>query len=115
MASKNNRPLHPDAATDAIIKVLEPLTYGRSGHQVFADWIEVVEASLMMLPHHAHSLAMGQGMAEDPAPVQALWARMNQEYSKKDWDHLQEAFAILLNSTHDRFQSIHYGDTLGEV
>lgn len=114
MASKSQRPVRPDRAADAIIQVLEPLAHRRSNSQVFEDFLSITEASLIMLPHYAHSLAMGQGMVKDPEHVQALWARLNQDYSQKEWLQLQEAFGILLNSSHDG-HSLNFHDVIGEV
>jgi hypothetical protein len=115
MAPKRTPPIRPHAAAGTIIKALEPLTYGRSTSQVFDDWLAVTEASLVMLPHHARSVAAGQGMAEDPEPVQQLWARLRQVYDKQGWDRLQQAFVHLLNSTGGARLGMHHQDVVGEV
>jgi hypothetical protein len=115
MVRKPSTPVRPHATAGAIIKALEPLTYGRSASQVFDDWLVVTEASLVMLPHHARSVAAGQGMAEDPEPVQQLWARLRQVYDKAGWERLQQAFAHLLNSTGGARLGMHYQDVVGEV
>jgi len=115
MVRKSSTPVRPDAAAGAIIKVLEPLTYGRSASQVFDDWLAVTEASLVMLPHHARSVAAERGMAEDPDEVKALWDRLRKVYDKAGWDRLQQAFALLLNSTGGLEEGMHYQDVVGEV
>jgi hypothetical protein len=115
MAPKRTPPVRPHGAAGAIIKELEPLTYRRSASQVFDDWLAVTEASLVMLPHHARSVAAGKGMAEDPEPVQQLWEHLRQVYDKGGWERLQQAFAHLLDSTGGARLGMHYQDMVGEV
>jgi hypothetical protein len=115
MSRKRTAPVRPDKAAGAIIKELEPLTYGRSASQVFDDWLSVTEASLVMLPHHARSVAAGEGMAQDTDEVKALWERLRQVYDKAGWERLSRAFAHLLDSTATRVGELCYEDVVGEV
>lgn len=113
MSRKRPSLVRPDRAAGAIIKELEPLTYGRSASQVFEDWLSVTEASLVMLPHHTRSVAEGNGMAEDTEEVKAVWDRLRQVYDKEGWDHLARAFAQLLDSTREGRGG--YQDVVGEI
>lgn len=113
MSRKRPSPVRPDQAAGAIIKELEPLSYGRSASQVFEDWLSVTEASLVMLPHHTRSVAEGKGMAEDTEEVKAVWDRLRQVYDKEGWDRLARAFAHLVNSTKEGRGG--YQDVVGEV
>jgi hypothetical protein len=113
MSRKRPSPVRSDQAAGAIMKELEPLTYGRSASSVFEDWLSVTEASLIMLPHHARSVAEGNGMAEDMEEVKAVWERLRKVYDKEGWDRLARAFAHLLNSTEEGRGG--YQDVVGEV
>jgi hypothetical protein len=115
MSRKRTAPVRPDKAAGAIIKELEPLTYGRSASQVFEDWLSVTEASLIMLPYHARSVAAGEGMAEDTDEVKALWDRLRQTYDRDGWERFSRAFGHLLNSTATSVGEQCYEDVVGEV
>jgi hypothetical protein len=115
MSRKRTASVRPDKAAGAIIKELEPLTYGRSASSVFDDWLSVTEAALVMLPHHVRSVAAGEGMAEDTDEVKALWERLRQGYDRDGWERLSRAFAQLLNSTATSVGEMCHEDVVGEV
>ena len=115
MSRKHTAPVRPDKAAGAIIKELEPLTYGRSASQVFEDWLSVTEASLIMLPHHVRSVAEGKGMAEDTDEVKALWERLREVYDGDGWERLSRAFAHLLDSSATSVGELCYEDVVGEI
>ncbi len=115
MARKATHAVRPDAAAGEIMKALEPLTYERPAYQVFEDWLALAEASLMMLPAHARSVAEGKSYAEDPEWVQMLWNRLQEVYTVDEWQHLYGAFRLLVDSTADPTGEVVFQDPLGAV
>jgi hypothetical protein len=81
---------------ESIAKLLEPtLISGRKSWDVLEDWLDVVEASLTMLPVHAESVAAIGRMAEDTPEIKALWARLNTVYRPNDWECFKAALTAL--------------------
>lgn len=101
-------------STDSeIIKRLERNTHGgRRQHQVFEDWLEIVEHSLTMVPAHARAIRETGHPAEDPPAIQHAWKRLRSDYTgKQDFTNFAEAYALLLEST----AGLTYGDAVGNV
>lgn len=85
---------------EQIARILNPvLISGRKSWEVMEDWLDVVEASLTMLPLHAESVAATSRPAEDTPEVKALWARLNTVYRTDDWRCFQQALNVLLDRT----------------
>jgi type I restriction-modification system DNA methylase subunit len=93
-----------------VIKFLTRVTAsGRDQHQVFEDWLDMVEASLEALPRHAQAASEGKPL-EDTPEVQKLWASLRARYhSPSYFNDFAQAFSALLDSTDD------WKDTLGDV
>ena len=85
---------------EQIATILNPvLISGRKSWEVLEDWLDVVEASLTMLPLHAESVATTGRHAEDTPEVKALWARLNQTYRADDWQCFKRALTVLMDRT----------------
>lgn len=95
---------------DLLIKVLSRLeSSGNRPHQIFEDWIQIVESILEGLPRNIRSLHQGGGLAEDPPDVADLWARLRSRYpQERHWEQFSEAFSILL-----KYSEKGYMDVLG--
>ena len=85
---------------EQIATILKPvLISGRKAWEVMEDWLDVVEASLTMLPLHAESVAATGRHAEDTLEVKTLWARLNQTYRPDDWQCFKAALTVLMDRT----------------
>ena len=102
---------------EQIAASLKPLLIaGRKTWEVFEDFLDVVEASLTMLPVHAESVAQTGRMAEDTPEIQALWVRLRESYRPAEFEHLRAALNLLLDRT-ERVATGHGDnwDVLGET
>jgi hypothetical protein len=96
---------------DRIMKLLEQVCASGAGpHQVFGDFVEIVEASLDMLPAHLASAARSGKLAEDTPEVVQLFERLRARYQPDHFELFAQAFALLLESTEHG-----YMDVLGDV
>ena len=86
-------------------------TSGRKTWTVLEDWLDIVHATLRMLPEHALSVASTGHVADDPADIKATWARLNEEYKKSDWAHLQAATMTLFEVAEQR--ALNWGNVKG--
>lgn len=73
--------------------------YGHRPSQLFDDWLELVEASLTMLPAHAASVQSTGKMAEDTPEIQALWERMRNKHRPETFSGFAEATGLLLDAS----------------
>ncbi len=99
----------PRQPVQQIIKVLHKLEHVggyRRPRDVFGDWLDLVEASLHMLPQQALHMRMHrQPMPPDqePAEIQAVFKRVMGHYGKR-WEDAQklfhEAYHILTDAAH---------------
>lgn len=90
----------------AILKHLSTVTTsGRKTWGVFEDWLDIVHATLRMLPQHALSVATIGKPADDPPDIKATWERLNQEYKAQDWQHLQAAMLALFDVVEERVKA----------
>jgi hypothetical protein len=93
-----------------IIKYLSGnLHTGRRQDDVFQDWLELVRASLLMLPEHCKSAASRKTMAEDDGDTQALFERMRHRYGRPEFDNFAKAFGALHES------AATFQDTVGDI
>src|SRR4051812_7523259 len=93
-----------------IIKYLTGnLHTGRRQDDVFQDWLELVRASLMLLPAHAKAAVTTGAMAKDDAETQAIWERMRRHYKRPEFDNFAKAFGAL----HESASEIQ--DTVGDI
>jgi len=106
-----------NAAVKAIKKLLEQNTaIGRRLPEVFDDWIALSVAALWMQPQHLWSLRLHGRLADDPADVADLWARMRSIYSGSTagpgpyFERFKAALAIL-----ERTAEMEWRDTLGDL
>lgn len=80
----------------AIRKELDAVVLaGRKPWTVLADWFDICEATLRMMPQHVLQIAATGKTAEDPPEIKALWQRLNEAYKPTDWRHFQTAFHLL--------------------
>lgn len=86
-------------------------TSGRKTWGVFEDWLDIVHATLRMLPQHALSVATIGKPADDPPDIKATWERLNQEYKAHDWQHLQAATLALFDVAEQR--ALSWGNVTG--
>ncbi len=86
-------------------------TSGRKTWTVLEDWLDIVHATLRMLPQHALMVATTGKPADDPDDIKATWARLNQDYKAADWRHFQAATIALLDVVEQRV--LHWGDPKG--
>ncbi len=86
-------------------------TSGRKTWTVFEDWLDIVHATLRMLPQHALMVATTGKTAEDPDDIKATWTRLNQEYKPADWQHFKAATMALLDLVEQRVA--HWGSAKG--
>ena len=90
----------------AILKHLAAVTTsGRKTWTVYEDWLDIVHATLRMLPQHALHVATTGKPAEDPPDIKATWARLNEEYKAHDWQHLQAAMLALFDVVEERVKA----------
>jgi type I restriction-modification system DNA methylase subunit len=94
----------------AVIRHLTRVTAsGNSQHQVFKDWLDMVEATLAAIPRHLKATAEGRPL-EDTPEVQKLWEQLRARYKYPSYfDDFSKAFAALLDGTEE------WQDTLGDV
>lgn len=91
-----------------IVKHIEHIcTSGRKVWDVFSDWLDMTEATLVALPRHAESVAKTHQPAEDTPETQALWARLRQTYTPNDFGRFRDAFQALLETAHNRQRDNH--------
>ena len=105
-------PADPDGRL--IVKALDAITsIGVRQDQVFDDWLEVVEATLDMLPVHARSIAQFGRPAEDSPAAAEVWTRLNRRYKSHPWiwEKFSEAYGHLVNAC--RYPD--YKDLLGQI
>lgn len=96
---------------DRIMKLLEKVcASGSSPYTVFSDFVDLVEASLEMLPAHLASAARKGTLAEDTPEVAQLFERLRARYRPEYFELFAKAFALLLESTEHG-----YMDVLGDV
>jgi hypothetical protein len=96
---------------DRIMKLLEKVcASGSSPYTVFSDFVDLVEASLEMLPAHLASAAKKGTLAEDTPEVAQLFERLRARYRPEYFELFAKAFALLLESTEHG-----YMDVLGDV
>ena len=80
-----------------ITALLEKVTGSGYGPRcVFGDFLDVVEASLDMLPAHLANAAQNGTPAEDTPEVAELFERLRTRYRPQDFERFANAFAILL-------------------
>jgi hypothetical protein len=109
-----NPPLdHGDkmAIVKKIVRELERVcASGNRPSQVFADWLERLEASIIMAPRHLESLRRDEGLAQDPPEYMELWARMRERYRQDHYfQYFDRASALLV------MESPPYQDILGAL
>ncbi len=75
---------------------------GRKVWDVFEDWLDIVQASLIALPRHAASMAATGHFADETPEDAALWARLLKVYSKGDFENFQSALHTLMNTAAER-------------
>ncbi len=86
-----------------ILKHLNAVTLsGRKTWTVLEDWLDIVHATLRMLPVHALFVATTGKPADDPDDVKATWARLNRDYKSADWQHFQAATMTLFEVAEQR-------------
>lgn len=83
--------------------------------EIFLDWLDMVDASLRMLPWHVLSVMQSGTLAEDDDVTQALWSRLREKYQPAQFKHLARAFGVLLDTTEDEHGAPTYRDVLGEI
>jgi len=68
---------------------------GRRPHQVFEDWLDLVDCTLRELPRHAQAVQATGKMAEDTPETAAVFERLRAVYRSGFFDNFAEAFALL--------------------
>ncbi len=86
-------------------------TSGRKTWTVLEDWLDIVHATLRMLPQHALMVATTGKPADDPDDIKATWARLNQDYKPADWQHLHAATMALFEVAEQR--ALSWGNAKG--
>lgn len=125
MAQNNDRPdvqgqgKYTTKVQDDIIKILSRVERsGHRPHEIFVDWIAIIEKSLEMLPQHTASIAATGVPADDPPEVKELWSRMREKYDhhqRETFAAFKEAFFVLLDATSFGIRSREYEDHLGSI
>jgi len=113
---RRDLPADPQAAT--IVKVLDTITAtGQRPNAIFADWLELVEGTLDMLPAHARSLKETGKPAQDSPDVAQVWERMRSRYENKPWvfERFSEAFGLLLSAAYQPDGTPTYHDLIGSM
>lgn len=98
--------------TKDIIRELSHLTAsGVRTSDIFDDWLDMVHATLTMLPDHMKALRESGTLAQDNEETQKTFERIRARYRDNSnyLDRFAKAFAILMNSTEE------YQDTVGNV
>lgn len=88
---------------DEISKILEKVVGAYGPHDVFKDWLRLVEASLEAFPAN---LRPGY---EDTPETQKLFEELREKYTKPQFELFTQAFALLLKTAGM------YEDTLGRL
>lgn len=83
---------------DEIIKILDRVAYraGRRPHELFSQWLAVVDATLAALPGQLLAVARTGKMAPDSPEQAAVFRRFRQGYEGLDqqsWRQVQHGFA----------------------
>lgn len=113
---RRDLPADPQAA--AIVKVLDTITAtGQRPNAIFADWLELVEGTLDMLPAHARSFKETGKPAEDSPDVAQVWERVRSHYQGKQWvfERFSEAFGLLINAAYPSDETPTYQDLVGSM
>jgi len=99
----------PDRAGKDIITLLRlNSVYGRRLSEVFEDWLELIEATLMMEAKHLLWQRTFGISAPDTVEVQALWTRMRARYDQHDhvFTRFAQALGVLKNAAVHDYQDI---------
>jgi hypothetical protein len=108
---------HVDGPEKDIAATLDRVTRlrGYGFDQVFEDWLQVVEATLEMLPRHFESAYFTGTLGADTPAVAALWDDMRGRYGAEGLTAFSEAFGQLLAATTDERGRLTYRDMLGTL
>jgi hypothetical protein len=86
---------------DRITRLLERNTNaGQRLHQAFTDWLDLLHASLTMLPRHLAAAQATGRLADDTPEIAALFARLREKYRHNNyWNNFSEATSLTLEHT----------------
>jgi ribosomal protein L11 methylase PrmA len=109
-------------ATKIITKHLDSVASHLRRGAVWDDWLDIVEATLRMLPVHVAAVAeaMTRGeepmLAEDDDEAKEVWAGLQRAgYSPSDFTHFAAAYAALMDAVVEPDGSPVYRDVLAVV
>ena len=117
--SPKNNPLtanlDPDyrRTVDDIARILTRIAarHHRRVDRVFADWLQLVDDALTMMPAHAAAVVQTGRLAADPPRIAARFARICESYPRQDAEHgFARATGLLLESA-----KTGYFDVVGTV
>jgi hypothetical protein len=96
-------------AARKIIKCLEKASSasGQRPSVIFADWTEIVEATLQAMPEQVKAIGSSGAFAADPPEIQELFRRVRSHYEdplypsahRLVWQNFGQAFSLLLESS----------------
>src|SRR5512139_2040464 len=88
---------NPDVMKE-IVKQIERISSicGQRPGQIFEDWLQIVEQTLLMLPEHLKSAIETHQLGKDTPEAEAIFAYMHRKYPERCWEHFTKAFAALL-------------------
>lgn len=109
-------------ATKIITKHLDGVASHLRRGNVWDDWLDIVEATLRMLPAHVAAVADARErgetprMADDDDEAKELWARLERAgYESADFTHFAAAYAALMDSVVEPDGAPNYRDVLAIV
>ena len=109
---------HSDTPPTQIVKALERITAtGQRPSAIFDDWLELVEATLDMLPAHLRSAVQTRHLAQDSPEASQVWERVRARYQSRDWvfERFSAAFGGLLEGAWLPDGTPTYQDIVGDV
>jgi len=109
---------HSELPSIQIVKALERITAtGQRPSAIFDDWLELVEATLDMLPAHLKCAVQTGHLAQDSPEAAQVWDKVRSRYPGQDWvfDKFAEGFGHLLNDASLPDGTPTYQDIVGDV
>lgn len=105
-----------DLIVDGIIRHLRNVTYARRPHEIFDDWLDMVEAELQMLPRHADALITTGAPATLSQEMVQVEDRIRRNYpDEASRKHFEEATLLLYDAAVPFDGCEEYRDILGLV
>lgn len=91
---------------EGIVKILEKTAYNVQDWNLFDDWLDIVEASLLEFPNHVRSAYATGQPAEDSLETKELWERLQSRYKPDQFYNFSKAYNMLLEGVAEGWNDI---------